>query len=120
MCYVCLQSPVLRVVGTERVTRVYRIYHYINLTWPRSLFVTHPSVTAMQLPTNVALLYTGVRTLLLLKFISGVDMPPQDGQFWIAGDIFMRKYYVAFDYGQGRLGMGTLWDMFCLTYFLCF
>jgi hypothetical protein len=34
----------------------------------------------------------------------GIELPPQLGEMWIMGDVFMRKYYTVFDHGQNRVG----------------
>ena len=33
----------------------------------------------------------------------GMDMPANIGPLWIMGDVFMRKVFTAFDYGQKML-----------------
>ncbi|NXS62536.1 PEPA protein, partial [Brachypteracias leptosomus] len=72
-------------------------------TLPNIVF--HINGTSFPVPPSSYVIWRGLSCSLAFE---GMDIPTEEGELWILGDVFLRNYYSIYDRGNDRVGLSRV------------
>ncbi len=118
MLYVCFVYVYWRVSVCARLCACLRVLEcmcaYVRLCTSLCLCITSKLLTNSFVhnryalaPSQYVLVEGAEGEELCLLGIAGLNLPPQLGELWILGDVFIGAYYTVFDFANKQVGFAT-------------